>query len=93
MATTEGAKTLNMQNEIGSIEQGKKADLTFLKINQIQAIPFENIYAKIVYSTNQDAVEHVMVDGRWVVRDRDVINYDLKKLTSEINSEVKAFIN
>ena len=93
LATTEGAKTLKLEDEIGSIEVGKKADLTFLKINQIPSIPFENIYAKIVYSTNQDAVEHVMIDGKWVVRNRDVINYDLHKLTSEINSEVKTFIN
>lgn len=92
MATIEGARALNLENEIGSIEKGKKADLTFIKSEQIQSIPFDNIYAKLVYSTNQDAVDHVMVNGKWVVRDRQVLAYKNEQLNSKINSMYSAFI-
>ncbi len=70
MGTINGARTLGMEDKIGSIEPDKRADLTFIKINQVHAIPFDNIYSKLVYSTQAADVQHVMIDGKWVVRDR-----------------------
>ena len=65
MATTEGAKTPGLDKKIGTIEPGKYTDLVFLKNNELQTIPFENIYSKIVYSTTGRSVKHVLIDGRW----------------------------
>ncbi len=93
MATIEGARALNLENEIGSIEIGKKADLTFIKTEQIQTIPFDNIYAKLVYSTNQDAVTHVMVDGQWVVKNRELCNYNISEIKSKTINISGALIN
>ncbi len=92
MATIEGARALNLEEEIGSIEKGKKADLTFIKTEQIQTIPFDNIYAKLVYSTNQDAVTHVMVDGKWVVQNREVCHYNLNEIKLQTINISKALI-
>jgi 5-methylthioadenosine/S-adenosylhomocysteine deaminase len=93
MATIDGAKALNLENEIGSIEKGKKADLVFIESEKIQTIPFDNIYAKLVYSTNQDSVTHVMVDGKWVVKDRKLCNYKEIEIKSKITNISKALIN
>ena len=93
MATIDGARALNLENEIGSIEKGKKADLIFIESDKIQTIPFDNIYAKLVYSTNQDSVTHVMVDGKWVVKDRNLCNYNELELKSKITNISKALIN
>jgi cytosine/adenosine deaminase-related metal-dependent hydrolase len=85
MATIEGAKALGLDQEIGSLEIGKKADICFIKRNQVQSLPFENIYSKIVYSTQSDAVEYLMIDGKWVVTNQQLQNYDISLILSEIN--------
>lgn len=85
MATIEGAKALGLENDIGSIEVGKKADIAFIKRNQVQSLPFENIYSKIVYSTYSNSIEHLMIDGNWVVNNRQLQNYDISLILSEIN--------
>ena len=75
------------------IEKGKKADLVFIESDKIQTIPFDNIYTKLVYSTNQDSVTHVMVDGKWVVKDRKLCNYNEIEIKSKITNISKALIN
>jgi cytosine/adenosine deaminase-related metal-dependent hydrolase len=93
MATIEGAKALGLENEIGSIEIGKKADLVFCKLNDLRSIPFENIYSKVVYSTNSSAVDHLMIDGEWIVRDKQLSAYDINKIILDSNQEIQNFIH
>ena len=52
MATIEGAKVLGMDNEIGTIEPGKKADLIFIKTDRIHLCPDNDVCSNIVYSAN-----------------------------------------
>ena len=80
MATIEGAHALGLEKETGSLETGKKADLCLLKLNQVSSIPYDNIFSKIVYSMRSDSVEHVMIDGNWVVQNRKPVHYDLQKI-------------
>jgi 5-methylthioadenosine/S-adenosylhomocysteine deaminase len=89
LATINGAETLGLRNEIGSLEIGKKADLTFIKLNQVHSIPFDNIYSKLVYSTQANDVEHVMVDGQWIVKDRKVLTINEKHIFANIEQAVK----
>jgi len=91
MGTLNGARTLGLENEIGSIEPEKRADLTFIKINQVHAIPFDNIYSKLVYSTQSADVEHVMVDGRWVVRSRKLQTINETALPDAVKKQLQTF--
>jgi len=84
LATIEGAKALGMENEIGSIELNKKADLVFIKRNQVHSIPDENIYAKLIYATQTEDVKHVLIDGKWVMRDRQLLTLDEQEILSQI---------
>ncbi len=84
LATIDGARALQLDQEIGSIEVGKKADLTFIKRNQVHSIPDENIYAKLIFSTKEADIQHVMVDGRWVVKDRQLLTIDENELIKKI---------
>ena len=94
MATIEGAKTLGLENEIGSIEVGKKADLALIKLNQVHTIPYKSIYSKLVYSTPSSAVEHLIIDGEWVVKNRSLFNYDINDIMKQANYIAnKLFIN
>lgn len=87
MATVNGARTLALQDEIGSLEPGKRADLTFIKINQVHAIPFDNIYSKIVYSTQASDVAHVLINGKWVLRDRILLTIDEDTLVESVQKQ------
>jgi 5-methylthioadenosine/S-adenosylhomocysteine deaminase len=64
LATIEGAKALHLENEIGSIEAGKKADFVMLDLEKTN-LPLnqENIYSAIVYSSGKENVKYVYVDG------------------------------
>lgn len=86
MATINGARTLGLDKSIGSIEVGKKADLTFIKNNQVHAIPFDNIYSKLVYSTQSADVAHVLVDGNWVLKDRHLTTIDQQKVVESVQN-------
>ena len=92
MATIEGAKALGMQNQIGSIEVGKKADLVFCKLNDLRSIPFENIYSKVVYSTNSSGVSHLMIDGKWVMQNQKLTAYDINDVIQRSTQELHNFI-
>jgi len=79
MATIEGAKALHIDNETGSIEEGKKADLVLIDLDnpyKIYSNDEEHVYSSIVYTTSREDVIHVMIDGKWVVKDGVSLVYD-----------------
>jgi 5-methylthioadenosine/S-adenosylhomocysteine deaminase len=76
MATIGGAQALGMQKEIGSIEAGKKADLIVIRVIEPHAAPMYNVYSALVYNLKSSDVQHVMVNGKLVVRNRRVLTLD-----------------
>ncbi len=95
LATIEGAKALHLENEIGSIEIGKKADLVLLDLERADQSLNENdisIYANIVYSANSGNVHSVMVEGKWVVRNNISTLFEEKELVSRGRTELKKVI-
>jgi len=84
MATMGGARLLGLDGEIGSLEQGKKADLIVLDMNQPHAHPVYNIYSLIVYSLRGSDVQHAMVDGQWLLFDRELCSLDLGRLYDKV---------
>ena len=84
LATINGARALGLENTIGSIEPGKAADLTFVRNSKVHSIPYENIYSKLVYSTHSTDVEHVMVNGKWILQDKQLITINENKLLDSI---------
>ena len=78
MATVIGARCLGWENEIGSLEVGKKADLILLQRGQLHATPFseEELYGQIVYALQARDVYLTMVEGRVCYRAGTVIGLD-----------------
>jgi 5-methylthioadenosine/S-adenosylhomocysteine deaminase len=78
MATREGAIALGLGKEIGTVEKGKKADLVVLDLNTVwtPVAVADDPYAAIVYSAEPQNVEAVMIDGRWVYRNREYLTLD-----------------
>lgn len=95
LATIEGAKALHLQNEIGSIEVGKKADLALLDLStNVHSIleSDESIYSDIVYSSYSDSVHSVMIEGEWKVLNKKSLLYDQQELNQESKEELKRLL-
>ena len=91
MATIEGAKALHIQNEVGSIEVGKKADLVLLDLDSYSnsfSNNNEQVYSDIVFSSNSENIKSVMVDGKWLVKDRISQVYDQKEIVAKGREEL-----
>jgi len=83
MATIEGARVLGMEDNLGSIEVGKKADLIRLSLDAPRLNPIYDIYATLVFSANASDVRDVMIDGKWVVQNRVSQTMDREKTLSD----------
>jgi len=76
MATIIGAHALRMDNLIGSIEKGKRADLITVRLDAPHAVPMYNVYSQLVYALKASDVSDVMVNGKMIVRDRKMLTVD-----------------
>ncbi|MBL8231994.1 MAG: amidohydrolase family protein [Bryobacterales bacterium] len=73
MATILGARALGMEKEVGSLEAGKRADLIVVSLESSRAVPMYNLISQLVYALKGEDVTDVMVNGRPVVRSRQVL--------------------
>jgi 5-methylthioadenosine/S-adenosylhomocysteine deaminase len=80
MATVESARALGLEGSIGSLEQGKRADVIVIDTHQPHLSPLYHPASHLVYSGRAGDVRHVMVDGRWVVRDGRILTLDVDDL-------------
>lgn len=95
LATIEGAKALHIDNETGSIESGKYADLVLIDLNN-PMLPLndtdEGIYSKIVYASDHSIVSDVMINGKWKVRNHESLLFDQKELFSKGKQELSLLL-
>lgn len=94
MATIEAARAIGLGSEIGSIEPGKKADLLMIDMTQpclspVIMQPVRNIVPNLVYSAKGSEVELVMVDGRVLVEDFQVLSVDEKQVVRDAQEAVE----
>jgi 5-methylthioadenosine/S-adenosylhomocysteine deaminase len=73
MATIDGAKALHMEKEIGSLEAGKKADVIVISLNEPNAVPMYEVYAQLAYALKGNDVETVVIGGRVVMREHQLL--------------------
>lgn len=89
MATINGAKALGLEDKIGSIEVGKKADLAILDLKKPSLQPINNLIAGLSYSADGTEVETVFVDGKKVVENGKVLNLDEDLVYKKVNEIIK----
>ncbi len=80
IATSGGAKALGKEKNIGSIEVGKNADLICVDINNIQSQPLYNPFAQLVYTLTSENITDSIVNGKIVMKDRELVNVDEAEL-------------
>lgn len=80
MATTGGAQVLNLHHEIGSIEEGKRADIVIVDMQRAGLVPHYRPYSHLVYTVQGGDVNTVIVNGRVVVHDRKILTVNEEKV-------------
>jgi 5-methylthioadenosine/S-adenosylhomocysteine deaminase len=83
MATILGARALRLDNMIGSLEKGKRADMITVRLDAPHAVPMYNVYSQLVYALKGSDVADVMVNGRAVVRDRKMLTLDAQAVMAK----------
>ena len=69
MATADGARALGLSGEIGTLEVGKRADITVLDLERIHTTPRPDVISTIVYAAEASDVRTVLIEGRLVLQD------------------------
>jgi 5-methylthioadenosine/S-adenosylhomocysteine deaminase len=83
MATIDGAKVIGMEKEIGSLEVGKKADVITISLDKPHLTPIYDPYSHLVYCVNADDVENVIVNGKVIIKNREVKTLDEEKILKQ----------
>ncbi len=76
MVTSAGAAGLGLGDIVGSIEPGKRADLVLIDLDRPHLQPMYDPWAELVYTVGRDDIRSVLIDGRFVMRDRLLTTLD-----------------
>ncbi len=93
MATVRGARALHLENLIGSIETGKRADIVIVDFDGLHQTPFYNVYSHLVYATKASDVRTVIINGKMVMRDRRLLTLDENVIKKNANAYRTKIIN
>ncbi|MBU4415289.1 MAG: amidohydrolase, partial [Proteobacteria bacterium] len=80
LATIDGAGALGLDDEIGSIETGKQADIIIIDVNKPHLVPMYNPVSHIVYSACGSDVQDVIIAGNVIVRDQKILTFDVEEI-------------
>lgn len=84
-ATMGGAKLLGQADRIGSIELGKAADVIVVGMDGLHTAPIAPAPTRVVYGADARDVQHVFVDGRWLVKNGALVGVDTEALVRRVN--------
>ena len=83
MATINGAKALMIDNMVGSIEKGKRADIIIVDYWQPHLRPLNNPIAHLVFSATGLDVKHSIIDGKLVMYNREILTFNVDRVLEE----------
>ena len=89
MATITGARALHLEKQIGSLETGKKADLILVDTSAPHAVPMYNVYSQLVYALKSSDVRTVVIGGKIVMQDRQMLTLDEKEILAKAHEYKK----
>ncbi|AFS79094.1 5-methylthioadenosine/S-adenosylhomocysteine deaminase MtaD [Gottschalkia acidurici 9a] len=89
MATINGAKAIGLEDEIGSIEIGKKADIIMIDINKPHFYPRYNLISSLVYSAQASDVDTVIIDGEILMEEKKLKTIDVESVMKKCRKDGK----
>ena len=92
MATIDGARALLWDDEIGSLELGKRADILLFDLSNIEWVPCHDPVQALVYSATPRSLRMVLVDGKLLFDDGRITTVDEAALLAEAGERAKAIV-
>lgn len=100
MATSLGAKAIHINHLAGSLVPGKRADLILIGIDELHNSPNfkrdpDGVYAQIIYAAKSTDISDVMVNGQWLMRNRELLTLNERQLIEEAQAyaeKIDAFL-
>jgi 5-methylthioadenosine/S-adenosylhomocysteine deaminase len=89
MATVDGARVLGLDGEIGTLSEGKQADVVCIAVDGPHSVPLYDPFSHLVFAARSSDVRHVLVGGQLVVGNRELTTMDMER----IGSDAKQFAN
>jgi len=93
LGTMLGAHAVGLAQEVGSIEAGKKADLILIDLNKPHLYPCHDIAANLIYSAQGSDVKTTIIDGKIVMKNREVLTMDEEKIMFEAQRLAEKMVN
>jgi 5-methylthioadenosine/S-adenosylhomocysteine deaminase len=96
MATIGGARALHMENEIGSLEAGKRADMIIVDLSALHLTPMYNVISHLVYAAKASDVNDTIVNGRPLMRNRRLLTLNeeaVKAAARQYQKQVRASLS
>jgi 5-methylthioadenosine/S-adenosylhomocysteine deaminase len=90
MATRNGARALGVEQETGSLEAGKAADLVLVDPRTVNMTPVHDAVSALVTSMKSENVNSVMCAGRWLLEDGQITVLDERELLAEAQERAEA---
>jgi 5-methylthioadenosine/S-adenosylhomocysteine deaminase len=91
MATSWGGAALGIEQDVGTIEKGKKADIIVVDLQSPHLVPLYNPFSSLVYSANGADVRDVIVDGQILLRDRVFQTLDPDEIMEKVRALTSTF--
>jgi 5-methylthioadenosine/S-adenosylhomocysteine deaminase len=91
MATSWGGAVLGIEQEVGTIEKGKKADIIVVDLQSPHLVPLYNPFSSLVYSANGADVRDVIVDGQILLRNRVFQTLDPDEIMAKVRALTSTF--
>ncbi len=92
MATLHGARVVGMEDELGSLEKGKKADIILINTKKLHLTPVHNPISNIVYAACGSDVDTVIINGKIVMIRRKVLTLNERKILEEAKERGGAIV-
>ena len=83
-ATLNGARAMGLEEQVGSIEVGKQADLAAVRLDALESQPLYDVISQLVYATGRHQVSDVWIAGRRKLADRELPGMDVPDLRERI---------
>lgn len=92
MLTINAAKALGKESQLGSIEAGKLADLSAIRLDSLQTTPMYDVVSHLIYAASSQQVSHVWVGGRMLLEDKRFLHMDTDDIMDRANYWAKRIV-
>ena len=93
LAVRGGARVLGVEDKVGCLEPGKKADIIGLDLDKPHLTPLYNIYSHLVYAVSAADVTLSIINGRVVMRSGELLTLDVERVMAEVRAIARKIKN